>query len=72
MAKITIADVARELGQNPQTTRVFIRAGVYPFAVAMKIPGSKHYTYTIFPEKYREYINNGGKPITDHIRVVES
>lgn len=71
MAKITIAEVAEALGQNPQTTRVFIQAGVYPFAVAMKMPGSKHYTYTIFPAKFHEYITTGGTPITDHIRVVD-
>ena len=36
---------------------------------ALKMPGSNRYTYTIFAEKYREYINNGGKPNTDHLEA---
>ena len=68
MAKITIADVAEALGQSQQTVRVFIQFGVYPFATAMKMPGSKHYTYTIYPAKFHEYITGGGKPINDHLK----
>jgi hypothetical protein len=26
------------------------------------MPGRKHYDYTIFPAKFEEYCNTGGKP----------
>ena len=62
MSRVTVADVARILGKDPQVVRMYIRAGLYPFAVAMQTPGSTHYDYTIFPAKFAEYCNTGGKP----------
>ena len=60
--KITVADVARILGKDPQVVREYIKLGLYPFAVAIKREGKKHYDYTIFPAKFEEYIGTGGKP----------
>ena len=71
MSRITIAEVAEALGQSQQTVRVFLQCGVYPFGVAMKQPGSKHYTYTIFPAKFHEYVTTGGKPITAHLKKAD-
>ena len=62
MAKVTVADVAKRLEKDPNVVRAYIRAGLYPFAVAMKMPGRKHYDYTIFPGKFEEYCATGGKP----------
>lgn len=62
MNKITVADVAKALGQDPQVCREFIKAGLYPFAVAHRREGRKQWCYTIFPAKFNEYIGNGGKP----------
>ena len=62
MRKITVADVAKALGQDPQVCREFIKAGLYPFAVAHRREGRKQWCYTIFPAKFNEYIGNGGKP----------
>lgn len=62
MSKVTVADVARILGKDPQVVRMYIRAGLYPFAVAVQMPGRTHYDYTIFPAKFAEYCNTGGKP----------
>lgn len=62
MSKVTVADVARTLGKDPNVVRTYIRAGLYPFAVAMQMPGRKHYVYTIFPAKFAEYCTTGGKP----------
>ena len=61
MSKITIKQVADELGMHPQTVRVFIQSGRFPFGVAMKMPGSNQYTYTIFPQKFYEYIGEVGR-----------
>ena len=62
MSKVTVADVAKTLGKDPQVVRMYIRAGLYPFAVAVQMPGRKHFDYTIFPAKFAEYCNTGGKP----------
>lgn len=60
--RVTVADVARILGKDPNVVRTYIRAGLYPFAVAVQMPGRKHFDYTIFPAKFAEYCNTGGKP----------
>lgn len=62
MSRVTVADVASVLGKDPQVVRMYIRAGLFPFAAAMQMPGRKHYVYTIFPAKFAEYCNTGGKP----------
>lgn len=62
MGKVTVTDVARILGKDPNVVRAYIRAGLYPFAAAVRMPGRKHYDYTIFPAKFEEYCNTGGKP----------
>ena len=62
MSRVTVADVARILGKDPNVVRMYIRAGLYPFAVAAQMPGRKHFDYTIFPAKFDEYCRTGGKP----------
>lgn len=62
MSKVTVADVAARLQKDPNVVRAYIRAGLYPFAAAVQMPGRKHYDYTIFPAKFEEYCNTGGKP----------
>lgn len=62
MSKITVNDVAKRLQKDPNVVRAYIRAGLYPFAAAVQMPGRKHYDYTIFPAKFEEYCNTGSKP----------
>ncbi len=62
MSRITVNDVAKRLQKDPNVVRAYIRAGLYPFAAAVQMPGRKHYDYTIFPAKFEEYCNTGGKP----------
>lgn len=62
MNRITITDVAKILGKDPQVVREYIKAGLYPFAVAIRREGRTQYDYTIFPAKFEEYIGTGGKP----------
>lgn len=61
-SKITVTDVAKIMGKDPQVIREYIKLGLYPFAVAMKREGKKQWDYTIFPAKFEEYIGTGGKP----------
>lgn len=60
--KLTVTDVARILGKDPQVVREYIKAGLYPFAVAIKREGRTQWDYTVFPAKFEEYIGTGGKP----------
>ena len=60
--RITVTEVARIMGKDPQVVREYIKLGLYPFAVAMKREGRKQWDYTIFPAKFEEYIGTGGKP----------
>ena len=62
MGKVTVNDVAKRLQKDPNVVRAYIRAGLYPFAAAVQMPGRKHYDYTIFPAKFEEYCSTGGKP----------
>lgn len=62
MGKVTVADVAARLQKDPNVVRAYIRAGLYPFAAAVRMPGRKHYDYTIFPAMFEEYCGTGGKP----------
>lgn len=62
MGRVTVTDVAKRLGKDPNVVRTYIRAGLYPFAVAVQMPGRKHYDYTIFEAKFEEYCGTGGKP----------
>ena len=62
MGKVTVEDVAKRLQKDPNVVRAYIRAGLYPFAAAVQMPGRKHYDYTIFPAKFEEYCSTDGKP----------
>ena len=55
MEKIKIKDVAQKLGKGEQSIRVMLQQGLLPFGAAVKIPGSSTWSYTIFPEKFKEY-----------------
>lgn len=60
--RITVTDVARILGKDPQVVREYIKAGLFPFAVAMKREGKKQWDYTIFPAKFEEYVVTDARP----------
>ena len=40
------------MGVSPQTVRVGLQKGVFPFGAAFKIPGSTRYTYVIYPAEF--------------------
>lgn len=68
MSRLTVTDVARRLKKDPNVVRAYIRAGLYPFAAAVKMPGRKHWDYTIFPAKFEEYCATGGKPDIEKLK----
>ena len=55
-----IKEVAELIGTTPQTLRIGLQKGIFPFGAAFKTKAeSKNYTYVIYPEKVREYIGEG-------------
>lgn len=54
MSKYTVNDVAERLGVAPQTVRLGLQRGELPFGTAIKT--SSKYTYVIYPEKLKEYV----------------
>ena len=54
MSKLTVNDVAARLGCAPQTVRLGLQRGEFPFGAAIKT--STTYTYIIYPEKLKEFI----------------
>ena len=54
MSKLKIADVAKALGWSEAYTRLCAQDGSLPFIHARKTNG--RYRYTVYPEKFREYV----------------
>ena len=54
MTRFTVNDVAERLGCAPQTIRLGLQRGEFPFGTAIKT--SSKYTYVIYPEKLKEYV----------------
>lgn len=56
MSKVRIEDVASMLGVTPQSVRVGLQRGAFPFGAAFKTKETnKSYNYVIYPEKLKEY-----------------
>ena len=55
MSKITVNEVADALGVSPQSVRIGLQRGVFPFGAAVKT--SSKYTYIIYEKKLNEYID---------------
>lgn len=55
MTKFTVNEIAARLGCSPQTVRLGLQRGEFPFGTAIKT--SSKYTYVIYGEKLKEYIN---------------
>lgn len=53
--QISIERAAEIMGVSPQTLRVGLQKGVFPFGAAIKMPGSSRFTYVIFNKKFEEY-----------------
>lgn len=58
MSKITVNEVAEALGCSPQSVRIGLQRGLFPFGSAIKT--SSKYTYVIYEKKLKEYIDIWG------------
>ena len=57
MEKISINQAAEMLGIKPQTLRVGLRLGKFPFGPGYKTSDkNNNYTYVIYAKKFKEYV----------------
>lgn len=52
---VSIEETARMLGKSPQTIRLGLQRGLFPFGTAVKT--SSKYTYVIYEKKLKEFID---------------
>lgn len=52
---ISVTECARLLNTSPQTIRIGLQRGLFPFGTAVKT--SSKYTYIIYKKKLEEYID---------------
>ena len=50
-----VEEAAKVLEMNPQTLRLALQQGLFPFGVAVKTSENR-YTYKIFPKRMEQYI----------------
>lgn len=50
--QISIERAAEIMGVSPQTVRVGLQKGVFPFGAAVKMPGSSRFTYVIYTAEF--------------------
>lgn len=56
MAKIRVEDAAIMLGVTPQSVRIGLQRGAFPFGTAFKTKETNRtFNYVIYPEKLKEY-----------------
>ena len=54
--KILISDVAKLIGKSELTVREGIKREYFDFGIAMQLPGSTRWNFTIFPAKVAEHL----------------
>lgn len=50
-----VEEAAKKLEMNPQTLRLALRQGLFPFGVAVKTSENR-YTYKIFDKRLEQYL----------------
>ena len=56
---ISVKDAAKLLNTSPQTVRIGLQRGLFPFGTAVKT--SSKYTYIIYKKKLAEYVETDEK-----------
>lgn len=68
--KILPADVAVLLGKSELTIREGIKREYFDFGIAMQLPGSVKYNFTIFPAKVAELLGISVEELYERIHEV--
>ena len=70
--KILPSDVAKLLGKSELTIREGIKREYFDFGIAMQLPGSTRYNFTIFPAKLAELLGISVEALYEKISEVRS
>lgn len=65
--KITPIEAGQIIGASPQFVRVAMQQGVINLGIALKMPGSRTWTYNISPNLLKEYV---GRDINEELRLI--
>lgn len=65
--KITTVEAAIIIRSSPQFVRVAMQQKALPIGCAIKMPGSKHWTYNISPKLLEEYC---GKNVEEELKRI--
>ncbi len=68
--KILPSDVAALLGKSELTIREGMKREYFDIGIAMQLPGSKRYNYTIFPAKVAELLGISVEALYERISEV--
>lgn len=70
--KILTTDVAKLIGKSDLTVREGIKREYFDFGIAMKLPGSEKYNYTIFPAKVAEMLGISVEALYEQVREMRN
>lgn len=65
--KITTVEAAAIIRSSPQFVRVAMQQKALPIGCAIKMPGSKHWTYNISPKLLEEYC---GRDVEEELKRI--
>ena len=58
-----VSEAAKKLDMNPQTLRLALQQGLFPFGVAVKTSENR-YTYKIFTKRLEKYLEGSDSDVT--------
>lgn len=58
-----VSEAAKRLDMNPQTLRLALQQGLFPFGVAVKTSENR-YTYKIFTKRLEKYLEGSDYDVT--------
>ena len=58
-----VSEAAKKLDMNPQTLRLALQQGLFPFGVAVKTSENR-YTYKIFTKRLEKYLEGSDYGVT--------
>lgn len=58
-----VSEAAKKLDMNPQTLRLALQQGLFPFGVAVKTSENR-YTYKIFTKRLEKYLEGSDYDVT--------
>ena len=70
--KIRVSEVAKLLEKSELTIREGIKREYFDFGIAMQLPGSEKYNFTIFPAKVAEMLGISVEALYEKVRELRN